>query len=121
MSIAVTVPWRPTSRAAISESSPIPHPSSSTCIPVEIPRAPQKLLGERVQDGSLQGEAPPFVIVVPHDVQRLRRRCGSGNEWFRREHVQVLRLLRGMDHFHAINEWLIRLGWGWLVRYVSRR
>jgi hypothetical protein len=37
MSIPVTVPWRLTSRAAISESSPVPHPRSSTCIPVEIP------------------------------------------------------------------------------------
>src|SRR5262249_54298406 len=37
------------------------------------PRAPQKLFGQRVQDGSLQGKTPPLAIVVSHDIVRLRR------------------------------------------------
>src|SRR6266481_8143544 len=67
------------------------------------PRAPQKLFGQRVQDGSLQGETPPFAVVVPHDILRLRRRFGSadaftwGNGGFAGQRIRVVEDIAHLD------------------------
>jgi hypothetical protein len=80
------------------------HPSRN-------PRAPQKLFGERIQDGSLQGETASFAVVVPHDVLRvwrqfesanafpwrMERSPGSGSGWLRIS--PVLTMFFSLDRF----------------------